>query len=95
MIIIRNTSEWRNIKIYLIICFLTLIYNEFNIADNVYKLSIKNLAKKRQTAGSHKIAGSHQKINNPDFYKVQRVFIPKVAQDLKLKKAPKPKSLKI
>ena len=56
---------------------------------------LKNLTKKRQTAGSHKISGNHQKNKPPRFLQVSTRFYPESGAGFKIKKTPKPQSLKI
>ena len=56
---------------------------------------LKNLTKKRQTAGSHVIAGSHQKNKPSRFLQGSKRFYHESGAGFKIKKAPKPKSLKI
>ena len=58
---------------------------------------LKNLTKKRptQTAGSHKIAGNHQKNKPSRILQSPTRFYPESGTGFKIKKAPKPKALKL
>ena len=56
---------------------------------------LKNLTKKRQTAGSHVIAGSRQKNKQSRFLQGPTRFYPESGTGLKIKKAPTPKALKL
>ena len=58
---------------------------------------LENLTKKRQTAGSHVITGHHRdQPHKPSrFLQSPTRFHPESGAGFKIKKAPKPKSLKI
>ena len=56
---------------------------------------LKNLTKKRQTAGSHKIAGNHQKNKPSRILQSPTRFYPESGTGFKIKKAPKPNALKL
>ena len=58
---------------------------------------LKNLTKKRQTAGSHVISGHHRgQTHKPSrFLQSPTRFYPESGTGFKIKKAPKPKALKL
>ena len=55
---------------------------------------LKNLTKKRQTAGSHVIAGSHQKNKPSRFLQGSTRFYPESGAGFKIKKSTKTKKFK-